>query len=113
MSKINLHEMFEERLTKSMGENAKMHNETLRFFRNATFDEVYKNGYLAGYTAALNDIQPKVEKLLNAMEEIYAKKTMTIYNYSEEFMKGANAANVQCSEIAENALAEFKHEGER
>jgi hypothetical protein len=46
------------------------------------------------------------KRLREALQEISANKTQTIYNRSEDFMRGANAAFGQSAEVADKALAD-------
>lgn len=71
-----------------------------------------------GHEAATKRLIGIIERAVEMANEISAKANMTIYNHSEEFMDGANAANIQCAEIAKEFLStladvsgEIKKEG--
>lgn len=45
------------------------HNEALRFFENASFDSVYKNGFRAGYAFAREEERARAKILITALDE--------------------------------------------
>lgn len=54
------------------------------------------------------EIEAQADKLVEALKAVSAKKTMTVYNHSEEFMDGANTAFGQAAEMADDALADWE-----
>lgn len=96
MNKINLKEILEKR----MNELAKEHSLSEGDNGNAVIS------FEAGYSAAINDIEPKVQKLIEALESIvteYAEDEFDVY-----YIPHTNPA----FRIANQALVEFYKETE-
>lgn len=117
MSKINLHEMFEARMNEHANEHAP-HFESMKW-ESYTLSHDYcmrqaRSDFKSGYTAALNDLQPKVEKLLNTLE-FYAwiQPTQFPEGYYEPHYSQGQGGHDRFGTRARQAIAEFKHEGER
>ena len=99
MIKINLHQMFEARMNQQA-------ERPWGFEGTSNREAAY---YRRGYTAALNDLQGKIDGLTEALESI---KTLDgkAQNFNKKYMRCASCTSV---EIAMDALAEFKNgEGE-
>lgn len=78
-------------LEAKMNEFAKHHNEALRYFENASFDSVYKNGFEAGAA----EVMKQAQKLVEALETYAALSPRTL-------------AGDDTSWRAKQALAEWK-----
>lgn len=142
MNKINLHEMFRnefydlEKLFDEFDDERKVEfiekypfiwNDVFDIDRNSRYHRAMKEIIKAGYTAALNDLQPKVEKLIDALE-YYAAATSWAQVYSNDYGNVSVLLNendydwLQVDDIeseyiggklARKSLAEFKHDGEK
>ncbi len=99
MSKINLHEMFETRCESlaSLYEN------------EGPYDDDYQ-GFKDGYTASLNDLQGKIDKLIDALEFYsWIQPTQFPEGYYEPHYSQGQGGHDRFGTRARQILAEFKN----
>lgn len=108
MSKINLHEMFKARMNEQAksqriyepkygGKDHSGYDTMMKYEINDEREECFE----LGYTAALNDLQGKVDGLLDSLQIYMA------------WSEGRGSLSKEIVDEAYKALAEFKNGGEK
>lgn len=96
-------------------------NDVFDIERDSRYHRAMKEIVKVGYSAALNDLQPKVEALIQALEYYTLNTNYNIVNEGRNYQDDYRLYEVdentyddtEIGTVALKAIAEFKHAGER